>query len=125
ATVSGESSAKCPLGCRVPGRRRKVKTREPGDLPSAVVMRECCRSGCTGGGRTNHPLDVWGTKFAVTCHRACYPRCLHVVAYCRHAAQLSLRRPYRCVFGHVVFGVPAQRASVGATCATKRTRPVW
>jgi TonB dependent receptor len=29
-----------PLGSRVPGRRRKVVTREPGDLPSAVVTRE-------------------------------------------------------------------------------------
>jgi hypothetical protein len=46
ATVGGESSVKRPLGSRVPGRRRKVVTREPGDLPSAVVMRERCRSGC-------------------------------------------------------------------------------
>jgi hypothetical protein len=40
ATVSGESSVIMPLGSRVPGRRRKVVTREPGDLPSAVVTRE-------------------------------------------------------------------------------------
>jgi len=40
ATVSGESSVIVPLGSRVPGRRRKVVTREPGDLPSAVVTRE-------------------------------------------------------------------------------------
>jgi hypothetical protein len=29
-----------PLGSRVPERRRKVVTREPGDLPSVVVTRE-------------------------------------------------------------------------------------
>lgn len=29
-----------PLGISVPGRRCKVLTREPGDLPSAVVTRE-------------------------------------------------------------------------------------
>ena len=29
-----------PLGFRVPGRRQRVVTREPGDLPSVVVMRE-------------------------------------------------------------------------------------
>src|SRR5471032_1251295 len=29
-----------PLGISVLGRRRKVSTREPGDLPSAVVTRE-------------------------------------------------------------------------------------
>ena len=29
--------------------------------------------------RTNHPVWHGDTKFAVTCHRACYPRCLHVV----------------------------------------------
>src|SRR5579862_2591912 len=69
-------------GIRVPGRRRQVMTREPGDLPSAVVMRERCRSGCTGGQRTDHPsLDVRDTEFAVTCHRACYPRCLLCVCY--------------------------------------------
>ena len=83
-----------------------------------MVIRERCRSGCTGGGRTNHPLDEWGTKFAVTCHRACYPRCLHVVSYCRHAAQLSLRRPYRRVFCRVVSGAFAARTSVRAERAT-------
>ena len=36
ATVSGESFVKRPLGHGVPGRRRKVRTREPGDLPSVV-----------------------------------------------------------------------------------------
>jgi hypothetical protein len=89
ATVSGESSVKCPLGSRVPGRRRKVATREPGDLPSAVVIRERCRSGSIGGGSTNHPHGgCAGHRFAVTCHRACYPRCLDVSRYLCRPAQL-------------------------------------
>ncbi len=75
-----------------------------------MVIRERCRSGCTGGGRTNHPLRMSGdTKFAVTCHRACYPRCLHVFLHCRHAAQHPLRRPYRRVFGRFVLGALAGR----------------
>src|ERR1700712_3979645 len=40
AAVSGESFVIKPLGISVLGRRRKVSTREPGDLPSAVVTRE-------------------------------------------------------------------------------------
>jgi len=67
ATVSGERSVRAPLGFWVLGRRRNVKTREPGDLPSAVVIREHCRSGCTDGSGPIILRGVRGTKFAVTC----------------------------------------------------------
>src|SRR6266576_5251266 len=40
ATVSGESFVICHWEISVLGRRRTVTTREPGDLPSAVVTRE-------------------------------------------------------------------------------------
>jgi hypothetical protein len=40
ATVYGEYFVNTSLGTRVPGRRRRTLTREPGDLPSAVVTRE-------------------------------------------------------------------------------------
>src|SRR5580704_3437806 len=60
ATVSGELSVKYPLGYRVPGRRQKAETREPGDLPSAVVTRERCRSGSTDGGRTKDLCRMCG-----------------------------------------------------------------
>jgi hypothetical protein len=41
ATVSGEPCAITPLELlEIPGRRRPAETREPGDLPSIVVMRE-------------------------------------------------------------------------------------
>jgi hypothetical protein len=39
ATVSGEPFAKCHWASRL-GRRRRARTREPGDLPSVVVTRE-------------------------------------------------------------------------------------
>jgi hypothetical protein len=48
ATVSDESFVICHWEVSVLGRRRKVTTRKPGDLPSAVVTREKCRSGSTG-----------------------------------------------------------------------------
>ncbi|VTZ51682.1 hypothetical protein MPC4_470006 [Methylocella tundrae] len=50
ATVSGEPRAIDATG--QPGRRRKAETREPGDLPSAVVTREHIGRGVSVGTRT-------------------------------------------------------------------------
>jgi hypothetical protein len=50
ATVSGEPRANHATG--QPGRRRKARTREPGDLPSAVVVREHIGRGVSVGTRT-------------------------------------------------------------------------
>src|ERR1700688_4658898 len=55
-----------PLGISVLGRRRKVSTREPGDLPSAVVTREgvgrgvqtLASPGCAGTGVSLVRCDV-------------------------------------------------------------------
>ena len=40
ATVSGEPSTDYATGAHALGRRSKAATREPGDLPPAVVTRE-------------------------------------------------------------------------------------
>ena len=68
ATVSGESFVIVPLGISVLGRRRKVSTREPGDLPSAVVTREDVGRGVqtlASPELREHDGETW---FAVTCH---------------------------------------------------------
>src|SRR4029077_11178194 len=43
ATVGGEPFSKVPLGFGVQslGRRRRAKTREPGDLPERVILPAC------------------------------------------------------------------------------------
>ena len=91
-------------GVRAPGRRREVGTREPGDLPSAVVIRERCRSGCIGGKRTNHPVWMCGTcQFAVTCRRR----------VARNASRVSPKHRRRRVS-------VARRERVGAVRANSR-----
>lgn len=68
--LSPQIFRQCPLGSRVLGRRRKVATRKPGDLPSTVVVRGRCRSGCTGGERrTKHPCRMRGSSPASTSKR--------------------------------------------------------
>ena len=57
-----------PLGISVLGRRRRVTTREPGDLPSAVVTREDVGRGVqtlASLGSRKRDGETW---FAVTCH---------------------------------------------------------
>ena len=54
------------------------------------------------------------TKFAVTCHRACYPRCLHAFPNRRHAAQLLLRRSYPRAFCSFVLSAFAARGRARA-----------
>jgi len=69
ATVSGEPRANYATG--QPGRRRKAGTREPGDLPSAVVTHEHVGRGApmgTRGRRSAEPAS--GLWFVVTCHVA-------------------------------------------------------
>ena len=44
ATVGGESFFKLPLGCQSLGRRRRVVTREPGDLPEQSSFRRAGRA---------------------------------------------------------------------------------
>src|SRR5262249_52322035 len=44
ATVGGESFFKLPLGCQSLGRRRRMMTREPGDLPEHVIFRRAGRA---------------------------------------------------------------------------------
>jgi hypothetical protein len=60
ATVSGESSVTAPLGTRVLGRRRGVKTRKPGDLPSAVVTRDHVGRGAADMSRTISAMGCVG-----------------------------------------------------------------
>jgi hypothetical protein len=52
------------------------------------------RSGCTDGSRTEVPPGIDGeTAFAVTCHKACHPRCLRVFhRYYAQQARLAPRR---------------------------------
>src|SRR6476661_3386505 len=74
ATISGESSVIMPLGSRVPGRRRKVVTREPGDLPSVVVTREHVGRGVlTVAEPARTVVRAGETSFAVTCHNVVAP----------------------------------------------------
>jgi TonB-dependent Receptor Plug Domain len=54
------------------------------------------------------------TKFAVTCHRACYPRCLYAFPNRRYAAQLLLRRSYPRAFCSFVLGAFAARGRTRA-----------
>jgi hypothetical protein len=49
ATVSGEPPRHHVTGSSRLGRRRVAVTREPGDLPSAVVTRETRQAGCSDG----------------------------------------------------------------------------
>jgi hypothetical protein len=48
ATVSGETSATMSLGRLAREDGERATTREPGDLPSIVVTRGACRTGCVG-----------------------------------------------------------------------------
>src|SRR5664279_4756628 len=68
ATVSGESFATCHWEISVLGRRRKVTTREPGDLPSTVVTREDVGRGVQTLASPRCVEDSGETWFAVTCH---------------------------------------------------------
>ncbi len=62
-------SRQMPLGISVLGRRRKVTTREPGDLPSAVVTREDVGRGVLTSFHPRRVAASWReTSFAVTCH---------------------------------------------------------
>ena len=94
ATVSGESSVICPLG---------FGSRE-GDGRWRPASQETCRqpwSYASAAGRgvlaVGEPIILIGCagtlEFAVTCHRACYPRCLRV---CGHHP-CARRRPI-CTF---------------------------
>jgi hypothetical protein len=57
-----------PLGYSALGRRRKVSTREPGDLPSTVVTREDVGRGVQTLASPNVRKHGGETSFAVTCH---------------------------------------------------------
>src|SRR5712671_5130336 len=68
ATVSGESFVICHWEISVLGRRRTVTTREPGDLPSAVVTREDVGRGVQTLASLRCAEHNGETSFAVTCH---------------------------------------------------------
>jgi hypothetical protein len=67
-----------PLGFCSPGKATKIVSREPGDLPSTVVMREHVGRGVQTGSRTKDPRIFGETSIAVTCQLACRPRCFRV-----------------------------------------------
>ena len=54
ATVGGESFFRLPLGFvhQSLGRRRRIRTREPGDLPEHVILPPC-------GARARGGLPLW------------------------------------------------------------------
>ena len=69
ATVSGESFVFEPLGPRSREGDEAVTTREPGDLPSAVVTREDVGRGVQTFGFIGRLMSrKMGPWFAVTCH---------------------------------------------------------
>src|ERR1019366_5344806 len=79
----------CPRNCKRrvsslshwemnPGKATKIVSREPGDLPSTVVMREHVGRGVQTGSRTKDPRIFGETSIAVTCQLACRPRCSRV-----------------------------------------------
>ena len=85
ATVSGEPRANHATG--QPGRRRKAGTREPGDLPSAVVTHEHIGRGAPMGTRSRLSAEsASGLWFVVTCHVAARPE------KCPVHAQISASR---------------------------------
>src|ERR1700759_1232427 len=84
-----------PLGISVLGRRRKVTTREPGDLPSAVVTREDVGRGVQTLASPEQSIAPWNLvrcDVPLTSYRVykSVPYCL-----CRQALQ---RRPVRVCF---------------------------
>ena len=118
ATVSRESSAIRPLRSRSREGGGRWRPREPGDLPSAAVTRERCRSGCTDGGRANHPvLDVRDTTSRWRA-RGCPPS----ISAARYALLLttSYRRPILPMLARPDFW----GGGVGALMASRRFSPL-
>jgi hypothetical protein len=68
ATVSGESFVIGHWESRSREGDGEVTTREPGDLPSAVVTRENVGRGVQTSASPEYFLLRRGTSFAVTCH---------------------------------------------------------
>src|SRR4029453_5675513 len=71
-SFAADSITVCWIGLRLP----PPASNQAGDLPSAVVTGEHIGRGVTDGRRTEVPLGIDGeTAFAVTCDKACHPRC--------------------------------------------------
>src|SRR5215813_12179454 len=68
ATVSGESFVLRHWEISVLGRRRRVTTREPGDLPSTVVTRDDVGRGVQTLASPDAGSATVRLGFAVTCH---------------------------------------------------------